>query len=355
MRGAIQGLDDLGHLFMVGMPGPDLDLGTESLLLETGAGGVILFRRNINGPVQLALLCSALQEIARRAARPPLFLAVDQEGGRVSRLPPPFSQFPGNAAIGSSPTPPAMARAFARTTAIEMALVGLNMDLAPVLDVAGNHPNPALDGRMFGPSSRHVAQIGALVVRELQAHGVMAVAKHFPGLGNAACDPHLNLPTVLDSEASLRERHMRPFLEAIRRGVSGIMSSHALYPALDPENPATLSRRILTGICREDMGFQGLILTDDLEMGAIEKTLGVAQGALQAFEAGADLLLVCKDQEKVRESLSLLKEELAAQHTLEDRLRTSLERIAQTKARFLSFPGPPDLPSLERYFGRSRT
>ena len=162
----------IGQLFMVGIPGPHLDEGTENLIRDYNLGGVILFTRNIEGPVQLARLCRDLQDTVKKYQGPPLFLAVDQEGGRVARLREPFTIFPGNAAIG------------------------LNMDLAPVVDVQRGKPEKQMEGRIFGEGPEMAALLGRTVVRSLQENGVMAVAKHFPGLGGTRLDPHVHLPRI---------------------------------------------------------------------------------------------------------------------------------------------------------------
>ncbi|MCP4667418.1 MAG: beta-N-acetylhexosaminidase, partial [Deltaproteobacteria bacterium] len=242
-------------------------------------GGVILFSRNIKSPLQLAALCNALQDKAMTYHGTPLFLAIDQEGGSVSRFKEPFTLFPGNRAMGKDKRPVDKAKAFARITAKEMALVGLNMNLAPVVDVQCDEPEKHLLGRTFSADPQKVALLGRTVVKVLQEQGVMAVAKHFPGLGKASLDPHFHLPKIDVTAEELEEVNCPPFRAAIEQGVSGIMTSHALYPFLDPERPSTLSRKTLKGLLRDSLGFQGLIMTDDLEMGALAKKWGVAEGA----------------------------------------------------------------------------
>jgi beta-N-acetylhexosaminidase len=326
----------IGRLFMAGIPGIDLDDGTQSLIRDWCLGGVVLFSRNIEDPVQVAKLCNDLQRSAIRHHGIPLFIAVDQEGGRVARLKPPFTIFPGNAAIGRSESPEASAMEFARVTAKEMGLAGLNMNLAPVLDVRRGEPEKHLAGRTFSDDPEKVADLGRTVVEGLQENGVMAVAKHFPGLGKAAVDPHHELPTIDIDLGEMKSVNLLPFRAAMDAGVSGVMTSHAVYPAIDPEVPATLSRKILTELLREEMGFQGLVITDDLEMGAIAKRWGVPGGASAAFAAGADILLVCEGQDLVLESMRTLRDELIKGRLSFQRLYLSLERIAEAKARFLA-------------------
>lgn len=254
----------------------------------------------------------------------------------MARLKSPFTTFPGNAAIGRSENPEASAIEFATVTAKEMGLTGLNMNLAPVLDVRRGEPEKHLAGRTFSDDPEKVADLGRTVVEGLQENGVMAVAKHFPGLGKTAVDPHHELPTIDIDLEEMDSVNLPPFRAAIDAGVCAVMTSHAVYPAIDPEVPATLSRKIVTELLREEMGFQGLVITDDLEMGAIARGWGVPGGAAAAFEAGADILLVCEDQDLVLASMRNLRDKLIKGSVSLQRLYQSLERIEEAKARFLA-------------------
>jgi len=335
----------IGQLFMAGLPGPRLDEGTEALIRDGRVGGLILFSRNIENPLQLARLCNDIQKKALAFLGNPLFLAVDQEGGRVARLTEPFTRFPGNASIGMDREPLKRAVEFGKVTAEEMRLVGLNMDLAPVVDVQRGELERHLAGRSFGEDPHMVGLLGGAVVKSLQENGIMAVAKHFPGLGRADLDPHLHLPRIGVGTEEIEGVNLPPFRAVIAEGVSAFMTSHAVYTALDPERPATLSPAVLTDLLRKEMGYRGMVVTDDLEMGAISKHWGVAEGAVKAFEAGADILLICKDQEQVLESFRLLRGKLLREEIPMVRLEQSFERIVEAKSRFLL--GPPEV-SLER-------
>ena len=343
---------EIGQLFMIGMPGPRLDKETGILIRENHIGGIILFSRNIEDPLQLAALCRDLQEAASKGKDRPLFLAVDQEGGRVARLKEPFRSFPGNAAIGMDEEPVKRAMEFATVTSKEMKVVGLNMNLAPVVDVQRGEIEKHLAGRSFGEDPELVAYLGRTVVKHLQKNGIMAVAKHFPGLGRADVDPHLHLPKINIDLEELERINFPPFAAAIEEGVCGIMTSHALYPALDPERPATLSPVLLTEMLRERMGFKGLTITDDLEMGAIATDWSVADGALKSFQAGADILLICKDQSHVRESLDLIRQALSEGTLSKERVAQSLERIRRMKARFLGHREEISFAGVREYFER---
>ena len=340
----------IGQLFMIGLPGPEMDGETAALIRDHNPGGVILFSRNIEDPVQVARLCRDLQKTAKDGEGFPLFLAVDQEGGRVARLKEPFTTFPGNAAIGAASDPIGRAEEFAQVTAEEMKLVGLNMDMAPVMDVQRGELEKHLVGRTFGEDPEMVARLGCAVIRTMQAEGVMAVAKHFPGLGLASLDPHFELPRIDADRAEIEGVNLPPFKAAIDEGVSAIMTSHAVYPALDPDLPATLSSSVLVELLRKKMGFEGLIISDDLEMGAIAKTWGVAEGAVAAFAAGSDVQLVCEDQSHFLEGMKLIRGRLLQGRIPFQRLQESYGRIQGAKERFLRQQGRVVLARVREHF-----
>ena len=336
---------------MTGMPGAVLDKDTEILIRNYNPSGIILFSRNIEGPLQLARLCFDLQTAAMKYHGMPLFISIDQEGGRVARLKEPFTVFPGNEAIGKDENPVKRAKEFGHITANEMKLVGLNMNLAPVMDVRKGETEKHLTGRTFSEDHKTVAALGATVIKTLQDNGIMAVAKHFPGLGLAGTDPHLNLPVIKSEKKDIEKYSLPPFRSAIRAKVSGIMTSHALYPSLDPENPATLSQPILNDLLRVRMGFKGLIMTDDLEMGAITERHNVAKGALNAFLAGADILLVCKEQQYLLDGIDLMRKKILSGEIREERLDQSILRIIKMKMKYLKGTKRIPLKKVEKYFG----
>jgi beta-N-acetylhexosaminidase len=344
----------IGQLFMLGIPGPFLDEQTKTLIRDYNLGGIILFSRNIHNPIQLTELCRDIQKTSDHYHRLPLFIAVDQEGGQVARLKKPFTLFPGNGAIGADPDAEEKAEEFGRITAIEMGMVGLNMDLAPVMDVAHGVPQGKvekhLEGRIFSHNPTIVGRLGGVVIRALQGNGVMAVAKHFPGLGRADLDPHERLPNIGLGAEEMEAVHLPPFQAAIQEGVSAIMTSHAVYPALDPDWSATLSSIILNDLLRNRLGFKGLIMTDDLEMGAIVKKWSVAEGATRAFEVGADILLICKDQGHFLESIGRIRKKLLQNEIGLGRLHESNERIIKAKSKFLKTHSNLDLADVDAYF-----
>ncbi len=340
----------IGQLLMAGIPGKSMDNGTEALIRDYNLGGVILFSRNIEDPEQLTKLCRDLQDTAMKHQNVPLFLAVDQEGGRVARLREPFTIFPGNEAIGKDDNPLEKANEFGLTTAKEMKLVGLNMNMAPVMDVQRGKPEKHLVGRTFGEDPEQVGELGGKIIESLQGNGIMAVAKHFPGLGRAPLDPHVELLSIDVDMKEVEAVNLPPFGLAIKRKVSSIMTSHAIYPALDPDRPATLSSAVLDNLLREKMSFEGLIITDDLEMGAIAKQGGVSEGAAASFEAGADILLICKEQNNIEQSLKLIRSKLLKGEIPLKRLHESNERIRKAKEQFLRPLVKLSLSKVKDYF-----
>jgi beta-N-acetylhexosaminidase len=340
----------VGQLFITGIPGPFVDEKTEHLIRDYNPAGVVLFSRNIEDPVQLAGLCRDLQDISMKYHGSPLFTAVDQEGGRVARLKEPFSVFPGNESIGKDEDPVTRAKEFARITAREMKMVGLNMNFAPVVDVRFGEPERHLRGRMFSEDYEMVSLLGRMVVRTLQENGVLAVAKHFPGLGRAAIDPHDTFLQIELDRKEIDEVNLMPFRAVIEEDVSGIMTSHAVYPALDGKQPATLSHAVLEDLLREEMGFDGLIITDDLEMGAIAKKWGVARGALASFSAGADILLICEDQQNFLESVSLIRQKVLQEEIPKERLAQSNRRVINAKSKFPGLAEDISIADIKAYF-----
>jgi beta-N-acetylhexosaminidase len=341
----------IGQLFMAGIPGYDLDKETEALIRDYNLGGVIFFNRNIQDPMQLAGLCRRLQEKSVEYQNLPLLLAVDQEGGKVARLKAPFTLFAGNKAIGRDKQAVQKAEEFGTVTAREMKMVGLNMNLAPVVDVQRGELEKHLESRSFGEDPEKVGLLGKTVVKALQDNGVMAVAKHFPGLGRATLDPHLQCPKIEVDGHEIEQVNLPPFKAAIEAGVSGIMTSHAIYPALDPQHPATLSPLVLTGLLREILGFEGLIITDDLEMGAIANHRPVAEGAAEAFEAGADILLICKEQENVLKSIHLIRSKVLQGKIPFKRLSQSVKRIDNVRSSLHARLEKISFARIKEYFG----
>jgi beta-N-acetylhexosaminidase len=302
--------------------------------LAGGLGGVVLFARNVRDPEQLGALTAEL-----RAERPDLLIAVDEEGGDVTRLEAATgSSFPGNLALGAVDDV-ALTRRVAAAIGGELASSGVNLDLAPVADVVVDPANPIVGVRSFGSDPELVARHVAAFVDGLQGTGVAACAKHFPGHGETAADSHLELPTAGADRETLLERALRPFESAVEAGVCAVMTAHIRFPAFDDE-PATLSARLI-GVLRSELGFTGLVLTDALDMQAISGTVGFEEGAVRALAAGADALCLGArgTPSQVERVLDAILEAVRAGRLPEKRVRQAAARVAETAAT-VSSPQP---------------
>ena len=275
---------DIGQLLIGSLPGRTITPEIRSLAREFSLGGVIFFARNIEAPEQVAELSHDVQALGSEL---PIWVSVDQEGGRVARLKAPFTVWPPMAALGRSGDVSLAAR-FGKALATELRAVGITLDYAPVLDIHTNPKNPIIGDRALAEDAEGVARLGTAIIESLQRHGVAACGKHFPGHGDTSVDSHLDLPLVEHPPDRIRRVELVPFRAAIKTGVAFIMTAHVLVPSLDEERPATLSRAIVQGMLRDELGFQGVILSDDLEMKAIAKSYPVPDAAVQAIAAGCD-------------------------------------------------------------------
>lgn len=316
-----------GQRLMVGFDGLTINDMLKRYIEQIKVGGLILFARNIVSPDQARQLCADAQAYALQCGQPPLFIAIDQEGGVVSRLKPPFTQFGGNPSMKSADD----AIYFARTTADELRQIGVNMNMAPVLDVLPTDGPSVMEARSFGHDPNHVARMGTTVIHQLQLKRIMAVAKHFPGIGRTVLDSHKDLPDLDLDAAILAATDMVPFREAINCGVAGMMLSHIRYRGLDPQWPASLSPVIAEKMLRHDMAFEGLVITDDLDMGAITRHYDMPIIVEQCLHAGIDILLICHPGSKIQETLNHI---LTLREKNQDLIRkeeASLRRIMRFK------------------------
>jgi beta-N-acetylhexosaminidase len=325
----------IGRLLIAGFDGPQVPVELKALTREFGLGGVILFARNIEEPEQVAELSF---EAARLVPDFPLWVSVDQEGGRVARLKAPFTQWPAAATLGRSGDI-ALAERFARALAAELRAVGITLDYAPVLDVLTNPKNPVIGDRSISEKAVDAARLGAAIVRTLQAEGIAACGKHFPGHGDTQVDSHLELPIVEHPVERMRQVEFLPFKAAIDAGVATVMTAHVLAPALDEKRPATLSHRVVTGLLRDELGFEGVILSDDLEMKAIAAEYAVPAAAVLAIEAGCDGVLICSgDHQTQAAALEALVHAVETGALTEKRVEDALNRQRRAKERFLASP-----------------
>ncbi len=313
---------------MAGLPGPEVDESTLELIKNYRINNFIIFKRNVVDPKQLRSLTGDLVALCHEYGLAPPLIAIDQEGGTVARLPLPFTQFADAREYAEAAQAETKLDNYAGTCGRELREMGINLNFAPVLDVCPREEGYFMERRCLGHDPRQVARLGTLVIKSMQEQGVAACAKHFPGLGGAGLDPHLTLPVVRRSRAEMAD-DLIPFQAAVKAGVATIMTSHTVYPCLDPDMPATLSKVILTEILRDKMAFKGVVVTDDLEMGAIENEMAVEDAALGAFQAGADLLLICHDYDKVKKAWHKLEKARDQGVINPEYLNLSLARIVE--------------------------
>jgi beta-N-acetylhexosaminidase len=325
-------IQQAGQRLMIGFDGTELDDALRYAIGTLKVGGLILFSRNINSPGQIADLCGRAQEYARRCGQPPLFIGIDQEGGTVARLKAPFTQFAGNPAMKTVED----AIAFARITARELAGIGVNMNMAPVLDVAPAQGPSVMHKRVFGNDPQWVATMGTAVITHLQANGIMAVGKHFPGIGRTVLDSHADLPDLDTDAQTLADCDLIPFQAAVQAGVCGIMLSHIRYTAIDPRRPASLSEAVADEWLRRRLGFDGLVLTDDLDMGAVAKHFQMADIVPQCLQAGVDILLICHAGPAIEAALQEIVKGIQNFEGLMLKNIESIRRIMDIKARWIS-------------------
>ncbi|WP_426450805.1 beta-N-acetylhexosaminidase [Paenibacillus sp. S-38] len=325
--------EKVGQLLLVGLDGTVVDGHAREWIHTYHAGGFILFRDNIENAAQLAQLTGDLKEANRSGGGVPLWLSLDEEGGRVSRMPAELAKPPSAAAVGRADKP-AASLAIGRAVGRELGAFGMNMNFAPVLDVFSNPGNTVIGDRAYGRDPAQVIRMGIQAMKGLQSQQVAAVVKHFPGHGDTSVDSHYGLPVVTHDLDRLRKVELKPFAEAVRSGADAVMVAHILLPKLDAEVPASLSRRVVTGLLREEMGFSGVVVTDDLVMGAITKRYDLGQAGVQAVAAGGDVLLVGHGYEAGTAVFSAVKRAVQEGVITEARLKESVVRILRLKAKY---------------------
>ena len=313
-----------GSVIIAGFDGTTLPAYVKSRLGSGALGGVVLFKRNVESPAQVADLLEQARSIAPSGSTP--VTAVDQEGGRVVRIREPLTVLPPARKLGRMDNP-AITQAAGRLVGMELNALGLNLNFAPVLDIDTNPDSPVIGDRSFGPTADRVIRHGLGFARGLRDAGVIPVAKHFPGHGDTRSDSHVSLPRVEHDRERLIEVEMEPFEAWARAGLGPVMVAHVLYEALDPKNPATVSRPIVKGELRDRIGFKGAVLSDDLEMGAVLDMGRPHEIAAEAIGAGVDGLLVCRSEEMLELVIQALVKEASRNPALQQQLTTASGRI----------------------------
>lgn len=349
---------EIGNLFVVGFHGTRFTSELREFLDELKPSGVILFSRNIEDPVQLAYLNRDLQLFAHKRLGDGLLIGVDQEGGRVRRLREPFTCFPCMMELAQSDRPDDSIRVFARVTAREIRLVGFNVDFVPVLDVVADRDKldeSVIGDRGLGFDPRDVARLGRIVIETMRSEGVIPCCKHFPGHGGTRVDSHVDLPVDGREPAAFQTCDLIPFHEAFKANVEMTMTAHVVYPELDRDLPATLSRAIVGDLLRRRMRFKGVVITDDLDMGAITKQRSPGESCLLACAAGVDLLMFCNHPEKALTARSRLEEAVSAGELRPARVRQALTRVRRLKADYRVALKPCNPKSVQQFVSSRRS
>jgi beta-N-acetylhexosaminidase len=332
----------LGQLFVFGFDGTQVGAEARHLLCNEDAGGVILFRRNVESLEQVVDLNRSVIELSKLEM--PHLVSVDQEGGRVARLRGICTDFPSMRAVGrAAREDPRLPQRMGALLGREMVALGFHLDFAPVVDVDTNPENPVIGERAFSEKADEVAEVAASFLRGMQESGCAACAKHFPGHGDTLLDSHLDLPVLPHEKARLDAVELVPFRAAIEAGVASIMTAHVLFPALDEEFPATLSRPILTGMMREELGFEGLIISDDLGMKALADRYQVEEMVIHGLNAGVDLFLACNDILQAQQAIEAAHRAVESGKVPRVRAEEALSRVARFKAQYVGAAAAPNL------------
>jgi len=333
----------VGQLMSVAFHGTKITSSLEAMIRDRGIGGVILYSENFTDAAGLAKLVADLDQIARDAKSVPLFFEIDQEGGPVIRINKGATILPGQMALAATADPERSVRTAATIAAAELRALGVNWNFAPVADVNDEPTNPIISNRSFSSDPARVSSLVTAVVQAYGAAGFFCCAKHFPGHGSTTTDSHTGLPKIEVDRATLDRIELPPFRAAIAAGVPAIMSAHIVVPALDatPELPVTLSKAVMTDLVRNTLGFRGIVVTDDLEMGAL-KNVGEAAAGLRALQAGADYLLFRFDESAQLEGHRLITDAVRSGSMSATQLDESVRRVVDAKRRFGILDGRRD-------------
>ena len=346
----------VSQLLVAGIEGTQLGQDAVQAVQDYQVGGVILFGRNVESAWQLAELTNGLKDL--NGDYTPLFLCVDQEGGRVDRMPPEVERTPSAWSVGQTLDTEGVGAAYGALLAEECAAFGFNMDFAPSLDIWSNPDNTVIGDRAFGNDWEWTAFFGMSAVESMEEQGgVIPVVKHFPGHGDTSVDSHVALPVVDKSLEELWQSELVPFNMALNQedyfgaqagpSAPAVMVAHILLSQVDPDYPASLSHRVVTGLLREEMGFDGVVCTDDLTMGAVSNTYGMGEAAVLAVETGCDLLLVCHGADNLTAARDALLEAADSGRLSPERLDESVKRILSLKAEYGLTNDPVDTPDVD--------
>jgi beta-N-acetylhexosaminidase len=334
-------IDKIGQLFIIGLRGKVLTQDEAEFIVKNNIGGVVLFARNIESPEQVHQLCTQIQATRHKTRdKLPLFIGIDQEGGRVARLKSGFTLWPPMAAVGKLDST-SVAFKLAMCMGLEMRAVGVNLDFAPCVDVFTNPKNTVIGDRALSTDPEQVAKLASALVRGFIKSGIIPCAKHFPGHGNTLADSHEELPVEDCDLERLKNVELVPFKKVFRARLDMVMTAHIKFPQIDPKYPVTLSEIFIKKMLREDMRYRQLVVTDDLDMGALAKHFSVEEIAVRALEAGNDILLYCNKFDHPQMALDAIEKALKDHRLAAKQIDESYARVVALKKDVLKEPDPP--------------
>jgi len=338
--------EKVGQLIVVGLEGSAMDDNARAMIEDHYVGGFILFGRNVKNAGQLLDLINSLK-VTNSKNKVPIFVSVDEEGGRVSRMPKELIKLPSGREVGKT-NDKDFSYEIGGVIAEELKSFGFNMNFAPVLDIDSNPQNPVIGDRAYGSSAEIVSKLGIECMKGIREGGIIPVVKHFPGHGDTSVDSHVGLPTVDSDINRLNDFELVPFIEAIENQADAVMVAHILINKIDPEHPASLSKILITDILRRELNFNGVVITDDITMGAIVKHYNIGDAAVRAVNAGSDIVLVCHGQDNGIAVLNALTKAVQSGTITEKRLDESVYRILKLKSKFRLTDNTVDSVDIEK-------
>lgn len=319
--------EKIGQMIVAGFNGTDVNEELINLVNTNKVGGVILFKRNIETSEQLKKLNNNIDGLNKEI---PLFISVDEEGGRVNRLPSDMENFSSAREVGLK-NDKDYAYNNGKSIGESLKVTGFNMNYAPVLDIFSNPKNTVIGDRAFGSDVETVSTMGIATMKGIEEEGIISVIKHFPGHGDTSVDSHYGLPIVYKTLEELENFELIPFKKAIKEGCKAIMVSHILLDKIDKQNPSSMSETVVTDILREQLGFDGVVITDDMEMGAITENFTVEDACVQSIIAGCDIVLIGSGNESIYNTIQAIKDSILNGKITEERINESVVRIIKLK------------------------
>ncbi len=332
--------EKIGQMVMASVEGYSLDANGEDLINKYNVGGFIVLGENVRDTEQLQALVNSLKS-ANSKNKLPLFISTDEEGGRVSRMPEEFKDLPSNRSIGKTGSSE-FALNIGKLISEELISFGINMDFAPVLDINSNPKNTVIGDRSFGPDANIVTRLGIQEMKGMQSKNIISVVKHFPGHGDTSVDSHVGLPVINNDADRLKGFELVPFANAIENNTDGIMIAHILLPKIDSDNPASMSKTIITDMLRDEMDFKGIVITDDMTMGAIVKNYNIGEAAVRSINAGSDIILVCHGFDNQVAVIDALRKAASDGRITQKRIDESLYRIIKLKNKYMLADKPSE-------------